>query len=201
SRGVRRPGQARPLPKRPARGNRRASGAASPDSLFLSLIDRDRFAGYIVAVVVAVLINGQSLCGTRAEECKIFRVATDGFRFAGAADVAVQADHPVGRSHHQMKIMADQKHATAAFPAHPVNQLVEVQLSVEIYTLCRFIQDEEIGLRQEDASQEYALQFPSGKREELSVRQMTHPGFLQGSENFLSAKASRKLQEISSGQG
>ena len=62
-------------------------------------------------VVVVVPVERQRPLGAEAEERAIFRRRRDHRGRALAADVAVEADHPVRRRHHHVQVVADHQHA------------------------------------------------------------------------------------------
>ncbi len=85
---------------------------------------------------------------------------------ARAADVAVEADHAVGRRHHHVKVVADQQHAAAVALAHLLDQRVELELAGEVDALGGLVEQQQVGLARERAGERDAL--------ELAARELGH---------------------------
>ena len=64
-----------------------------------------------MALVMVVPVERQRPLGAEAEQRAILRRRRDHRRRALAADVAVEADHPVRRRHHHVQVVADHQHA------------------------------------------------------------------------------------------
>ncbi|MNG27751.1 hypothetical protein D3C84_1129160 [compost metagenome] len=59
---------------------------------------------------------------------------------AGAADVAIQADHLVGGAHHQVQIVRNHQHAATVTVTQAGDQAIEFGLASHVYALYRFIE-------------------------------------------------------------
>src|SRR5690554_4421038 len=90
--------RATPMPA--SRARRKKSSSMAVLCGVLVLVAPQHLAVRQVRVVVMVLIDGQGGSGARAEQRQILGTARDEVRRAAAADVAVEADHSVGRRHH-----------------------------------------------------------------------------------------------------
>jgi hypothetical protein len=71
------------------------------------------------------LSNSQRALGAQPEQRPVFRHCGDLHRRALAADMAVEADHPVGSAHHHMQVVADHADRGAGFAPDPLDQPVE----------------------------------------------------------------------------
>src|SRR3546814_9724771 len=74
---------------------------------------RHRLAGKVVVVIVLVAVDREDI-GLRTEQAPELGVSRDLVRTAGTADMAVHAQHPVGRRHHHVQVVADHQDAAAA---------------------------------------------------------------------------------------
>ena len=83
----------------------------------------------VVRVVVFVTIEREGAARAGPEQRAVFRGRGDVFGRAFAADVAVQADDPVGRRHDHMQVMADEKDGASGVAADLFDEAVEGSLS------------------------------------------------------------------------
>ena len=88
----------------------------------------DHAAMQVVIVVMMVVIDGEAL-GVLAEQFDKGWVAADLLRVAGAADMAVEANHLIGGAHHQMQIVRDHQHAAAMALAQSRDQPIQLGLA------------------------------------------------------------------------
>src|SRR5918996_3313784 len=93
---------------------------------------RHDLAGEIVGMVVLVRIDREARGRARAEQRHVLGVAAHRLGPARAADVAIEADHAIGRRHHDVQVVADQQHAAAAPVADLLDQPVQLDLAGEI---------------------------------------------------------------------
>jgi hypothetical protein len=121
-----------------------------------------------VRVVVIVAVDCEGLSGGGAEEAHIFRALADGGGRAATADMAIQADHGIGFSHNDVKVVGNQQDTAAGAIADRSDQIIERDLSGEIDTLDRFIKHQQVRFARNGASKERPL--------ELTARQMLHLG-------------------------
>ena len=69
----------------------------------------------IVLMTVIMVIESDAVSRSWAKECNIFRMGAYCFGRARAADMAIQAEYPVGRAHNHMEVVADYKDAADAW--------------------------------------------------------------------------------------
>ena len=113
-------------------------------------------------MVVVVAVNGETPAGRGAEKGNVFRVPGDRFRLSRAADVTIQADHPVGCLHDQMQIVRDQQHTATAPPPNAADQGEKLRLPVDVDALNRFVEHQQIGIAKQCPAQEEALELAAG---------------------------------------
>jgi hypothetical protein len=68
---------------------------------------------YIVLMVVMMRIHRKPRGAGIAKQTQIFGVARHRFRLSRTANMLIQAQHLIGRCHHQMQIMRHHDHAIA----------------------------------------------------------------------------------------
>ena len=94
----------------------------------------------VVGVVVVVVIKRQLVRCPGAEQLGKSGVDTNFLWPAGTADMAVQANHPVGAAHHQVQVVAYHQNAATASIPDPRQQLEQCRLAGYIHALGRFIE-------------------------------------------------------------
>ena len=102
-------------------------------------------------MVVLVGVDSDRGSGMGTEQTNLLGMPAHRLWLAGAADMPVDADYPVGRAQHQMKVVGDDQHAAAAPVAQPGDQLMHRQLAREIHLLDRFVQHKQVGIAQQGA--------------------------------------------------
>ena len=95
-------------------------------------------------MIAVVAVDRQMLNRLWTEQLKICGVVGDRFRGAATADVLVKAEDSVGGGHHQMKIVRDHHYRTVALVTYVGDQLVEFHLSVDVDSLHRFIEHQQV---------------------------------------------------------
>src|SRR5262247_215538 len=90
------------IPRPPISARVRKSWSMRPRSIPGMAIAGDDLAMEIVAVVVVVLIDREPFLRQRPEQGQIFRMGAYRVRLPVAADMLVEAYHPVRRRHHDM---------------------------------------------------------------------------------------------------
>ncbi len=160
----------------------------------------DHLAGQVVVVVVRVDIDGQ-VARRRAEQGLVLRVPAYGLGPARAADVTVEADHPVGRGHHDVQVVGD--HEGPAPPARPDarNELVQFELPRYVHPLDRLVEDQQVGLPQERARQEDAPQLAAREVGRRLVDQTVRAHFVEDPGHGLRGRAARQPEEPPDRQG
>ena len=88
-------------------------------------------------------------------------------RRALAADMAVQADHPVGGRHHHVQVVADHQHAAAELLAQLLDQPVEARLAGLVEPLRRLVEHQQVRPPQHRLRQHRPLQLPARQRRQL----------------------------------
>ena len=102
--------------------------------------------GRRVAVIVVVGIERDLFGDGGSEQRDEGRVLSDPFGVAFAADMPVKSDDTIGRRHHHMQIVADEKNGGAQLVAHRRDQRVKRGLADDIDTRKRLIEHQELGL-------------------------------------------------------
>ena len=150
----------------------------------------DHLAGQVVVMVVRVDIDGQ-VARRRAEQGLVLRVPAHGLRPSRAADVTVEADHPVGRGHHDVQVVGD--HEGPAPPARPDagDEIVQLELPRYVHSLDRLVEDEQVGLAQERARQEDAPQLAAREVGRRLVDQTLCAHFVEDPGHGLRGRAAR----------
>ena len=97
------------------------------------------------------------------------------FRVTATTDMGVQAEHIVGFFHHQMQVMGHHQHTTAVLVAYTGNQLIELLLAVDINSLRRFIQHQQVRFTQQRTAQQNALELATGNALNRLRQQAHHP--------------------------
>ena len=130
-------------------------------------------------VVVVVPVERQRPLGAEAEQRAILRRRRDHGGGALAADVAVEADHPVRRRHHHVQVVADHQHAAAELAADLLDQPVEARLARLVEPLRRLVEDEEPRPPQQRLRQQRPLELAARERRELPPAEVRDPHPLQ----------------------
>ena len=102
----------------------------------------------LVIVIVVMGINGKGRILGLAKELEISGVAADTIGVTMAADMLVEADHGIGRCHHQVQVVGYHDNATTQAVSQFHDKLVEPGLPRYIDTLNRFVQYQQVGLPQ-----------------------------------------------------
>jgi len=99
-----------------------------------------------MSVVVPVGVDRELVGRTGAEHRNILWVPADRFGLAGAADMPVDAQHTISRTHDQVEIMRDDENAALACITNAPDQLIDSELTGKIDLLHGLIQDQKIGI-------------------------------------------------------
>ena len=127
-------------------------------------------------------------------------MAADGLGRAVAADVAVEADHPVGRRHHHMQVVGDHQHPAAPPPADVADKPVERRLSGEVDALDRFVEDQQLRVADQGAGQQRPLELAAGKRLYRRVDQVGDAGLGQRREHRVAGPPDGQRHQPGDGQ-
>ncbi len=146
--------------------------------MIVPAIRRHHMTGQVMRVIVLVRVD-RELARARPEERDIFGMPGHGLGLAGAAEVAVDADHAVGRAHDDMEVVRDHQHAAAILALQAPDQIVEVELAGKIHPLHRLVEDQEVGVAQQGAGKQRALQLAAGQCVERCLTQFRNPGLVQ----------------------
>ncbi len=119
-------------------------------------------SGEVVTVVVGVPIEGKFGGSLGAEKAGVLGMARDGLGLTGTADVAIQADDFVALGHDDMQVVADQQDADATLGSNAADQTVKLCLARIVDAADGFVEDEEMRVAQERASDQDALEFATG---------------------------------------
>ena len=122
-----------------------------------------------VGVIVMVTINAEVAGGFGAEKAHIFGVLGHRFGDAGAADVAVEAEHAIGLGHDDVQVVGDEQDADAALVAQIADKSVEVGFAREVDAADGFVEDEEFGIGDQRTREKDALEFAAGEFAQLLI--------------------------------
>jgi hypothetical protein len=125
-----------------------------------------------MVVIMVVCVGGDHARSGRTEELGEFRVLLNLGGPALAAHMAIEADDVVTLRHHHVKVMADHENAAAVALADIGNQLVHAGLTQEVDGLHRFVENQQLGLAQQSAGKQCALQLASGEPRDIGVLQV-----------------------------
>jgi hypothetical protein len=92
-----------------------------------------------------------------AEQGGIGGIGADILGRARAADMAVEADHPIGRRHDEMQIMGDHEDAAPAPVADAGNEPIKGELAREIHTLDGLVKNQQPRIADKGARQQRPL--------------------------------------------
>ena len=154
----------------------------------------------VMPVVMVVPIKRQGTAGAGAEQLAIGGCGADDLRRAFAADVAVQADHPVGGGHDDMQLVADHQHRTVQVAPDAVDQLIEACGTGLVEALRRLVQDQQLRVRQQRAGQQDALELAAGQIDHLAVGDLGHAGLVEGLSRRIIPHPPRQVEEAARGQ-
>ena len=115
----------------------------------------------VVTVVMMMVINGQAGCGL-AEQFDECRVTADLFGMTGAAHMAVQAHHLIGRTHDQVQVVGNHQYAATQAVAQSGDEVVQLRLPYHVNTLHRLVQHQQLRLSQQRTGQQHTLHFTPG---------------------------------------
>ena len=116
-----------------------------------------------MCVIVVMTIDRECLRRAATEQPDIFGTLRYGLRRAAAADMAVEADNGVRRSHDDVQVVRNQQDAAAGRVADRLDQIVDRNLAREIDALDGFVKDEEIGLAGDRARHQGPLKLAARK--------------------------------------
>ena len=111
-------------------------------------------------VVVFVAVECQRALRAGAEHGAVFRCVGHHVRRAVAADMAVQADHPVRGAHDHVQLVADHQHGATEVVAHLFDTAIERGRAGLVQPLRRLVEDQQVGPAQQCPRQKHALQLP-----------------------------------------
>ena len=110
----------------------------------------------------------------------ILRCIRDNFRGAFAADMAIQAQHPVACRHDHVQVMTDHQYGTAHVAAHLFDAPVKRGRTGLVQSLCRLVQNDDIGIAQKRTGQQNPLELPAREVAHLAIPQIRHASLHQG---------------------
>ena len=122
---------------------------------------RTMIVGMVVRVVVFVPVKRQRPLGSGAKQRPVFWRRGDVFRLPLAANMAVEADHPVRGGHDHVQFMADHQHRAAEFGPYGCDLLVKGGRAGLIKALGGFIQNQKLRVCQQRPGQKDALELPA----------------------------------------
>src|SRR6056297_1424751 len=113
----------------------------------------------VVSMVVLVAVEGQSAARSGTEECAVFRRGGDNLGGAFAADMAVEADHPVGSGHDDVQFVAVHHDRRAGLPANLRDQAIERRRARLVEALCRFVEKQKVRPVEKGPGEKHALEL------------------------------------------
>ena len=144
------------------------------------VVGDDDVAGGVVDMVVVVDIDRHVARDLGAEQFQVGRVAQHRLRMPGAADMVVDANHLVGRCHHQMEVVGDHQDAAAAAVAKPGDQPVEAGLAADIDALDGLVEDQQLGVAHQRPGEQDALELAAGNPLHRRIDDMADAGLGEG---------------------
>ena len=112
----------------------------------------------------------------------------------------VQAQDFVGFGHHQMQVVRYHQHCAVQFMAQLVDKIVKRHLAIDVNTLGRFIQHQQLWAVEQGAGQQYALGFAAGEFLHRRVDQMPGLHTFQCRQDVVFAGTRAQTQEAADGQ-
>ena len=136
-------------------------------------------AGFVVAVVMLVPVEGQCATGAGAEQRAVFRRGRHDVGRAFATDMTIETDHPVRGRHHHMQLVADHQDGASGFLTHLLDLKIEGGGAGLVQPLGGFVEQKQIGLVDERARKKNALELAPRQGSHLAVREVGHTGPLK----------------------
>ena len=75
----------------------------------------------------------------------------------------VDTQHGIGFCHHQMQIVRNHQHRAVQFITQPGDQVIQRDLAVDIHTLSRLIQHQQLRPGEQGTGQQHTLHFTAGQ--------------------------------------
>ncbi|VFT48114.1 Uncharacterised protein [Pseudomonas aeruginosa] len=145
-------------------------------------------------MIVVVVVDRQA-ASVLAEQLDEGRVAADLLGVPGAADMAVQADHLVGGAHHQVQVVGDHQHTAAVAVAQFADEAVEFGLAGDVDALHRLVEHQQLGLAQQGAGQQHALQFATGNALQRALQHVRRADLAQRRQRLLAPDPGYQAEE------
>ena len=123
----------------------------------------------IVRMVVVVTIKRQHAPGPMSEKRAILGCRCHHLGPPFTADVSVQTNHPVGRRHHHVQVVADHDHRRTGGLSDLFDQPVKCRGAWVVEPVCGFVKHKDIRRAPQCAGQHDALQLAPGKRCDLHL--------------------------------
>lgn len=123
----------------------------------------DDIAVNIMGVIMVVRVDRKVVGDLAAEQLEIGRMPRHALRMTGAADMAVEAKHVIGRGHHQVQVMRDHEHAAMVLVPDAPDEGIELRLPGHIDTLNGFVEHQQVGLPQQRTRQQDTLMLSTGE--------------------------------------
>ena len=142
-------------------------------------------------MIVGVAVRRHRHVGT--EQAAELVVYDDLQGCAAATHVAVEADDPIGGSHHDMQIVAHHEHAATPSIHDPADQLVQLGLPRVIHSLHGLVQHEQVWHAHERSREEDPLEF--------ATRQVRDPCRKEVPDRSLLKCLCNHLGRVPAGQG
>ena len=123
--------------------------------------------GYDVAVdvmfvIMVMVIDAQLGCHRFTKQGNEFRMPGNRLGMTGATDMLVQANDMISRRHHHMQVVRHHQHPAASMIPDPPDQGVQFGLAAQINALNRLVQNQQIRIAEQGASQQNPLHLTAG---------------------------------------
>ena len=123
----------------------------------------------VVRMIVMVMVNCDRARCVGPKQSNIFWVLGDRLRYAVAANVTIDADDAIALRHDDMKVVADQENTESPLVPDPADQGIELSLTNVIDATNGLVENEQIGISDESASENDALQLATRQSRNLTV--------------------------------
>jgi len=148
--------------------------------------------GMLVRIVAE---KRQRLVAASSEQRVIFRVRRHRFRMALTANGLIEADHPIRRPHHDVKIVAHHDDPASERVPNFFHLAVEIRRARLVQPLGGLVEHEELRLVKNRAGHQYPLKLTTGQRRHGGVAIFRQAGSPEGFGDVLPGVPARQVQK------